>query len=157
VDRFNEHILVFELITLGVDIEMVIAKGKSGNAWEGTYMCLSIFLESLYFLRSLLRTLCLLIQITFLGILVFLEPCLLPKPVCLPKLLRRFFTLSLGSHVSSVSGVGVHVDLSFHDKTIFVQFSDVFSLGSVGRAYLSWQERPRWSHWGQSRFFSFRT
>lgn len=58
-------------------------------------MSLVIFLLSLYFLRSLLRTLCLLIHKTFCGILASLVPFLLPWPVCLPILiLNKAFILA---------------------------------------------------------------
>ena len=54
--------------------------------WENfdTYRCLSILPASLYFRNSLLNTLCLLIQITFVGILASDVPFLLPVPVWRP-------------------------------------------------------------------------
>ena len=53
--------------------------------WEiDTYRCLSILPASLYFRNSLLNTLCLLIHITFVGILASDVPFLLPGPVWRP-------------------------------------------------------------------------
>ena len=48
----------------------------------------------MYFLRSLLRTLCLLIQRTLVGILASRVPSLLPFPQCLPFLLDSLFLLA---------------------------------------------------------------
>merc|ERR1712029_593196 len=48
----------------------------------------------LNFFKSLLDALCLLIQKSLTGILAFLQPCLLPIPVCLPNLLAAAHALA---------------------------------------------------------------
>jgi hypothetical protein len=82
VDGFDEHTLVLEEVTLGSEVEMMVAISKGDETtffWTNiSYISLEIFLASLYFLRSLLRTLCLLIHKTFWGILASLVPFLLP-------------------------------------------------------------------------------
>jgi len=85
VDGFNQDSLVLELVTLGGKVEVMVTKSVIILlGWEILYMCLSIFFWALYFLRSLLKTLVLLIQRTFWGVLASLVPFLLPGPVCLP-------------------------------------------------------------------------
>ena len=88
VDSFNQDSLVLVLVTLGgkVEVMMAIKRGYFLLALINSsyYICLSIFFWALYFLSNLLKTLCLLIQRTFWGVLASLVPFLLPGPVCLP-------------------------------------------------------------------------
>jgi len=93
MNMLNEDSFVFELITLGSEIELVISEINKNLSWN--YWCLSIFLASLYFLSNLLRTLCLLIQSTLVGILDSWVPLLFPVPVCLPLLFSSKFLLAL--------------------------------------------------------------
>jgi hypothetical protein len=62
---------------------------------DDTHMCLSILPASLYFLKSLLRTLILRNHMTLVGILASAVPFLLPVPVCLPFLLAACMSLTL--------------------------------------------------------------
>merc|ERR1719270_2153902 len=63
-----------------------------GSSW---YKCLSIFLLSLYLLRSLLRTLILCIQSSFWQVLASAVPFLLPNPLWRPFLLASLLALTL--------------------------------------------------------------
>ena len=94
VNVLNQNSFVFELITLWSEVKLVIPK-YIPNSNNVNYWCLSIFLASLYFLRSLLRTLCLLIHSTLVGILDSWVPLLFPVPVCLPLLFSSKFLLAL--------------------------------------------------------------
>jgi hypothetical protein len=132
VDGFDQHTLVLEKVTLGTKVEVMEAKEKVELGLRGwAYISLVIFLESLYFLRSLLSTLCLLIQRTFWGILAPFLPFLLPWPLCLPVhqlgMGMEGVTLSSGLVELLDSGGGVHVHLSSHDQTVLVELSDVLS------------------------------
>ena len=132
VDGFNQDSLVLELVTLAFHVEFVIAILIIFYQTK-TYRCLSIFLAALYFLNSLLRTLCLLIQRIFLGILASLVPLLLPRPVCLPiyRLAHlcslNSLTLSLSFKVGSCSSSGVDSNVSSDDETILNELSDAHS------------------------------
>merc|ERR1719318_492735 len=59
--------------------------------YSSWYRWRSIFLASLYLLRSLLRTRILMIHIVFWEVLASLVPFLFPKPVCLPFLRASSF------------------------------------------------------------------
>ena len=67
---------------------------RDAKATSTTHMCLSIFPASLYFLKSLLRTLIRRNHMTLVGILASLVPFLFPVPVCLPFLLAACMSLT---------------------------------------------------------------
>ncbi|XXG63358.1 hypothetical protein AAC387_Pa05g1569 [Persea americana] len=72
------HTLVLKCITLNL-----LSLCSLYMSW---YMCLSIFLDSLYLRKRLLGTLILLIHQNFVGSLATLLPLRLPYPECLPFL-----------------------------------------------------------------------
>jgi len=91
VDVLHQYTLVLEDITLGFLVEDVVASYHKKiettfeKWWEtDTYRCLSILPASRYFRNNLLKTLCLLIHRTLVGILASEVPFLLPGPVWRP-------------------------------------------------------------------------
>eukprot|EP00834_Sanchytrium_tribonematis_P007956 NODE_815_length_3734_cov_0.660523.p5 type:complete len:123 gc:universal NODE_815_length_3734_cov_0.660523:567-935(+) len=95
-------------------------------------MCLSIFSNSRYFLKSLRRTRCLRIQTTFSGILAFALPFRFPCPICLPFNLAaaRTCTRNLDGAFSGFLITSPSLTSFLTDALVLAPDISVISLGS---------------------------
>jgi len=147
VDGLNEDVLVLELVTLGREVELVVnvsvdLLGVSILLQEASNDSLSAHPQDLDGHTGVAGTL------SVTGALMT--------------------ALSLGLSPSLRTGARVHGDLASHEETVLVKFANILACkrnelinknenkarganAKRGRStYGSWQEQPRWFHWGQS-------
>ena len=96
VDVLHQDSLVLESVTLGLEVESVVADVSGGGAESNdssTYRCLSIFPPSLYFFNNRRRTRIRRSHWTLVGIRASEVPLRLPVPVCRPSRLAAWCSL----------------------------------------------------------------